>query len=84
MEIINYLDAVRPVPTDEEYIPASHNVMELLSKLLTLKDEDTVKSTRAILEKLSAQEVNTKSSHVVDFMDDLSKVLSAKPEDSSA
>ena len=48
VEIINYLDAVRPVPSDEAYLSDSFDVTQLLDKLSALDDVEANKRVVAI------------------------------------
>ena len=48
VEIINYLNAVRPVPSDEQYLPAFCNVTQLLGQLLEFGDGELAQAVRRV------------------------------------
>ena len=75
VEIINYLDAVRPVPSDEQYLPHNFNMADLLKKLVEISDDQVTASVRVILEKIAGQEVQSKSSHVTGFLEEVNTLL---------
>ena len=73
VEIIGYLDAVRPVPTDEPYLP-SFDIVNIFGKLCTLNDPQITGSLREVIRALRSQEVETKSEHVKTLMSDLADI----------
>lgn len=75
VEIIKYLDAVRPVPSDEQYLPQTFDIADLLKKLLALSDDQVTASVKTILEKISGQEVQSKNDHVVEFLKQVDTLL---------
>ena len=72
VEIIRYLDAIRPVPSDEQYLPA-FDVVALFEKLHGLSDPEISESLRAIVAVLEDGEL--KSQRMVDFLQKLQKEL---------
>ena len=75
VEIIKFLDAVRPVPSDEQYLPPNFNIAELLRKLVEAGDDQVRGSVKVILEEITNQRVVSKSSHVLAFLEEMSKLL---------
>ena len=75
MEIIKYLDAVRPVPSDEQYLPQNFDVAELLKKLVEIGDDQVRGSVKVILQRINGQEVMSKNSHVSAFLEEMSTLL---------
>ena len=79
VEIIKYLDAVRPVPSDEQYLSQNFDVAELLRKLVEVEDNQVRGSVKVILQRITSQKLSSKSSHVLTFLEEihtLHKVLS--------
>ena len=75
VEIIKYLDAVRPVPSDEQYLPQTFDVAELLKKLLALSDDQVTSSVKTILEKISSLDIRSKNGHVLEFLKEVDTLL---------
>ena len=75
VEIIKYLDAVRPVPSDEQYLPQTIDVAELLKKLLALSDDQVTSSVKMILEKISSLDIRSKNGHVLEFLKEVDTLL---------
>ena len=77
VEIIKYLDAIRPVPSDEQYLPPSFDVAELLRKLVEsgAGDGQLRGSVKVILQEITSQSVASRSSHVLAFLEEMSKLL---------
>ena len=77
VEIIKYLDAIRPVPSDEQYLPPSFDIAELLRKLVEggAKDGQLRGSVKVILQEITSQNVASRSSHVLAFLEEMSKLL---------
>lgn len=75
MEIIKYLDAVQPVPSDEQYLPQNFDVAELLKKLVEIGDDQVRGSVKVILQRINDQEVISKNSHVSAFLEEMSTLL---------
>lgn len=48
VEIINYLNAIRPLPSDEQYLPAFCDVLQLLQQLCELGGGGVVQAVRRI------------------------------------
>ena len=71
VEIIKYLDAVRPVPSDEQYLPQNFDIAELLKKLVEVGDDQVRGSVKVILQRITSQEVASKSSHVLAFLEEM-------------
>ena len=75
IEIINYLDAVRPVPSDEQYLPQNFDMAELLKKLVELCDDQLTASVKVILETIVSQEVQSQNRHVTGFLGEVDTLL---------
>ena len=75
METIKYLDAVRPVPADEQYLPQNFDVAELLRKVVEVGNDQVSGSVKVILQKITSQEVASKSSCVLAFLEEMSTLL---------
>ena len=75
VEIINYLDAVRPVPSDEQYLPQNLDMTELLKKLVELCDNQVTASVKVILEMIVSQEVQSQNRHVTGFLGEVNTLL---------
>ena len=77
VEIIKYLDAIRPVPSDEQYLPPSFDIAELLRKLVKggAGDGQLKGSVKVILQEITSQSVASRSSHVLAFLEEMSKLL---------
>jgi len=73
VEIIGYLDTIRPVPTDEQYLP-SFDVVDIFEKLCTLSNPQISENLREVIRALRNQEVETKSEHVKTLMKDLADI----------
>ena len=58
IEIINYLNAIRPLPCDEQYLSSSYDVIQLLCKLKDLGDEQITGSVKKIATEVVALEGN--------------------------
>ena len=72
VEIINYLDAIRPIPSDEQYLPA-FDIATLFKQLHGLSDPEVNESLRAIVAAL--EDVQLKRKHTTDFIEKLQKEL---------
>ena len=75
VEIIKYLDAVRPVPSDEQYIPQNFDIAELLRKMVEIGDDQVNGSVKVVLQQITSQEVASKSSHVLGFLEEMGTLL---------
>ena len=75
VEIIKYLDTIRPVPSDEQYLPQNYDMADLLKKLVEVGDEEVRASVKVILQRITSQEVMSKSSHVSAFLEEMSTLL---------
>ena len=75
VEIIKYLDAVRPVPSDEQYLPPNFDVAELLRKLVEAGDDQVKGSVKVILQEITSQGMTSRSSHVLEFLEKMTKLL---------
>ena len=62
VEIIAYLDAVRPVPSNEQYLP-SLGVFGLIELLLSSQDGLVRESVAAVLSSLHSQELLSQNRH---------------------
>lgn len=65
MEIIKYLNTVRPIPTDEQYLPASFDVVQLLQGVFELGEEELVKGARSVVTSLLDCAVGSKDVELV-------------------
>ena len=75
VEIIAYLDAVRTVPSNEQYLP-SLGVFDLIELLLSSQDGLVLESIGAVLSSLHSQELLSQNRHTVVLrktLDDLLK-----------
>ena len=75
VEIIKYLDAVRPVPSDEQYLPQNFDIAELLRKMVEVGDDQVNGSVKVVLQQITSQEVVSKSSHVLEFLEETGTLL---------
>ena len=75
VEIIKYLDAVRPIPSDEQYLPQNFDIADLLKRLVEVGDDQVSASVKVILQRVTSQEVMSKSSHVSVFLEEMSTLL---------
>lgn len=75
VEIIKYLDAVRPVPSDEQYLPQNFDIAELLRKMVEVGDDQVNGSVKVVLQQITSQEVASKSSHVLEFLEEMGTLL---------
>lgn len=48
MAIISYLNAIRPSPSDEQYLPSFCDVVQLLQALLDLEEEGVCREVRGV------------------------------------
>lgn len=79
MEIINYLNAVRPVPSDDQYLPSFCDLVQLLGKLLQLGDNEVAQSVRRIAR--AVLECDSLGTHDVDVVNAELKKLKELVED---
>lgn len=63
------------MPSDEQYLPQNFDVVELLKKLIEVGDDQVRDSVKAILQKITSQEVMTKNDHVSAFLEEMSTLL---------
>ncbi len=75
VEIIKYLDAVRPVPSDEQYLFPNFDIAELLRKLVEAGDDQVSGSVKVILQGITSQRVASRSSHVLAFLEEMTALL---------
>ena len=64
VEIIHYLDAIRPVPSDESYLPGDFDIIGLFKKLCGLNDSQIKKSLEAVVATLRGVELKSTNEHV--------------------
>ena len=69
--IICYLDAVRPVPSDEPYLPSA-DIVELVTKLHSLKNADINGSLSAVIKSINDTNTETSNEQVSSFIGALS------------
>ena len=75
VEIIKYLDAIRPVPSDEQYLPTfKFDVFVLFTKLHGLKDSEISEDLRAIVAMLEDVKLMSKNEHIASFKETLQKL----------
>lgn len=75
VEIINYLDAVRPVPSDEQYLSQNFDMVDLLKKLLEVGDDQVSGSVKVVLQSISDQEVASNNGQLSSFLEEMSSLL---------
>lgn len=58
IEIISYLNAIRPLPCDEQYLSSSYDVIQLLCELEGMGDEQITGEVKKIATEVVALEGN--------------------------
>lgn len=69
------------MPSDEQYLPQNFDIAELLEKLMEFNDNEVTASVKVILEKITCQEVKSKSSPVSVFLEEMSTLFKKIPEE---
>ena len=77
VEIIGYLDTIRLIPSNEQYLP-SLDVLGLVQTLLTSKDDVVRESAREVVTMLKSQEVKSSSVHVTALKASLEDALGSE------
>lgn len=84
VEIIAYLNAVRPVPSDETYIPSLEFDLLPLFKSLSCFSDSTVQGDLQEIGKIlkaTAVQCGTNRRYVQSFMDELGKLFAEEKND---
>lgn len=77
VEIIGYLDTIRLIPSNEQYLP-SLDVLGLVQTLLASKDDVVQESAKEVVGMLRSQEVKCNSDHMTAFKKSLEDALGSE------